>query len=90
MSKEEEKKKIINRLRTIKGHIAGIEKMLEEEKSCDEILIQIAAIRSSVNKVGLAIMESNAEACLLSANEDGTVNQEEVRKVIKTFVNFSK
>ncbi|MBJ2354967.1 metal-sensitive transcriptional regulator, partial [Sphaerochaeta sp. S2] len=38
-------KKIINRLRTIKGHIAGIEKMVEEGKPCDDILVQIAAIR---------------------------------------------
>ncbi|MBN2797341.1 MAG: metal-sensitive transcriptional regulator [Clostridia bacterium] len=87
---EDSKKKIINRLRTIKGHIAGIEKMVEENKSCDEILIQIAAIRSSVNKVGLAILESNAETCMLESDENGKVNQEDVRKVIKSFVNFSK
>lgn len=90
MSSEENKKKIINRLKTIKGHIAGIEKMIEDEKSCDEVLVQIAAIRSSVNKVGLAIMENNAETCLLSSSDDGKVDKEEVRKVIKTFVNFSK
>lgn len=87
---EDSKKKIINRLRTIKGHIAGIEKMVEENKSCDEILIQIAAIRSSVNKVGLAILESNAETCMLASDEEGKVNQEDVRKVIKSFVNFTK
>ncbi len=90
MSKAESKKKIMNRLKTIKGHIAGIEKMVDDGKPCDEILIQIAAIKSSVNKVGLAIMENNAEICLLSMNEDGTVDKEEVRKVIKTFINFSK
>lgn len=87
---EENKKKIINRLRTIKGHIAGIEKMVEENKSCDEILVQIAAIRSSVNKVGLAILENNAETCMLTSDENGKVDQDDVRKVIKSFVNFSK
>lgn len=84
------RKKIINRLRTIKGHIAGIEKMVDDNKPCDEILIQIAAIRSSVNKVGLAILENNAETCIMSKSEDGKIDQEDVRKVIKSFVNFSK
>lgn len=83
-------KKIINRLRTIKGHIAGIEKMVEEGKPCDDILVQIAAIRSSVNKVGIAILESTAENCIITNSEDGKVDQEEVRKVIQSFVNFSK
>lgn len=86
----EDRKKIVNRLRTIKGHIAGIEKMIEDEKSCDEILIQVAAIRSSVNKVGLAILENNAESCIFSHSEDGKVTQEEVRKVIQSFINFTK
>lgn len=84
------KKKIINRLRTIKGHIAGIEKMVEEGKTCDEILVQIAAIRSSVNKVGLAILENNAESCILSTDSDGKVDQEDVKKVIQSFINFTK
>ncbi len=86
----EPRKKIINRLKTIKGHIAGIEKMVEDEKPCDEILIQIAAIRSSVNKVGLAILENNAESCILTSDENGNVKEEDVRKVIQSFVNFTK
>jgi DNA-binding FrmR family transcriptional regulator len=86
----EDRKKIVNRLRTIKGHIAGIEKMIEDDKGCDEILIQIAAIRSSVNKVGLAILENNAESCLFKSAEDGKISQEEVRKVIQSFINFTK
>lgn len=84
------KKKIINRLRTIKGHIAGIEKMVEEGKTCDEILVQIAAIRSSVNKVGLAILENNAETCMLASDAEGKVDQEDVKKVIQSFINFTK
>jgi len=86
----EERKKIINRLRTIKGHIAGIEKMIEEGKECDEVLVQVAAVRSSVNKVGLAILENNAEACIFKDTEDGLVTQDEVRRVIQSFINFTK
>lgn len=90
MSKEAQKKDIINRLKTIKGHINGIEKMIEEDKSCDEILLQIAAIKSSIQKVGLIIMEDHAMECLLPDEHGGPATKEQMEKLIKTFVNFSK
>lgn len=89
MSKENAKKDIINRLRTIKGHIAGIEKMVEEDtKTCDDILLQIAAIRASVHKVGLIILEEHTKDCLIGDNE--TLTKDEVDKVLKTIVKFVK
>ena len=88
MSKDN--KKLINRLRTIKGHIAGIERMVEEGKTCDEILIQIAAIKSSVNKVGLLIMEENALECLHSVEDGEMVDKNKIEDVIKTFIKYSK
>ncbi|BEP27711.1 metal-sensitive transcriptional regulator [Helicovermis profundi] len=88
MSKDN--KKLINRLKTIKGHIAGVERMVEEGKTCDEVLIQIAAIKSSINKVGLLIMEENALECLHSVEEGEMVSKEKVEEVIKTFIKYSK
>ena len=89
MSKEDGKKDVINRLKTIKGHIAGIEKMIEEDnKSCDDILMQIVAIRSSVHKVGLLIVEEYAKNCLLQGDEE--LSKEQVEKVLKTMAKFTK
>lgn len=90
MSKEQSKKDIINRLKTIKGHITGIENMIEEDKGCDEVLLQIAAIKSSIQKVGLIIMEGHAMECLMPTENGTTASKEQMEKVIKTFVNFSK
>lgn len=90
MAKQDAKKSIINRLKTIKGHIAGVEKMVEEGKACDDILLQIAAIKSSVHKVGLVIMEEHARDCLLLDEEGEPVDKDQMEKVIKTFVNYSK
>lgn len=84
------KKSIINRLKTIKGHIAGVEKMVEEGKTCDDILLQIAAIKSSVHKVGLVIMEEHARDCLLLDEDGEPVDKDQMEKVIKTLVNYSK
>lgn len=90
MSKEEAKKAVISRLRTIKGHIAGIEKMIEEDKPCDEILLQIAAIKSSVHKVGVVIMEEHAKDCLLVGEDGETVSKEKVEKILDTIVKYVK
>ena len=90
MPEQDAKKKIINRLKTIKGHIAGVEKMVEEGKACDDILLQIAAIKSSVHKVGLVIMEEHAMNCLLLDDDGEPVDKDQMEQVIKTFVNYSK
>lgn len=85
---EESKKNIINRLRTLKGHIAGIEKMVEEGKNCEDILVQIAAIKSSMHKVGVIIIEEHAMDCLLSDEEP--LNKEKVENVLKTLMSYMK
>jgi len=81
---------MLSRLKTIKGHITGIEKMIEEKKQCQDILLQIAAVRASVNKVGLLLMEEYAKDCFLSSEEKENLNMESVEKVIKTIVNYVK
>ncbi len=83
----EEKKKIINRLKTIKGHIQGIENMVEADKNCDEILIQVAAIKQSIHKVGLAIMESHASQCFL---DEDNMDKEKMEELIKLIFNYTK
>ncbi len=90
MARQDATKSIINRLKTIKGHIAGVEKMVEEGKTCDDILLQIAAIKSSVHKVGLVIMEEHARDCLLLDEDGEPVDKDQMEKVIKTLVNYSK
>ncbi|MCT4564864.1 MAG: metal-sensitive transcriptional regulator [Maledivibacter sp.] len=87
---EDSKKKIISRLRTLKGHIAGIEKMVEDGKNCEDILIQISAIKSSIHKIGTIIVEEHAIDCLLSKEDDGEFDKEKAKKVIKTLINYTK
>lgn len=86
MDEQETKKAVINRLRTIKGHIQGIEKMVEEEKNCQDILLQVAAVKSSLQKVGIVIMENHTQSCLM----DEDLDREELEKTIKIIVDFMK
>lgn len=70
MITEETKKDIINRLRTVQGHIGGIEKMIDEGKSCDDILLQIAAVKSSIEKIGYFLLQEHAVECIIKDDKD--------------------
>ncbi len=59
------KKDIQNRLKRIEGQVKGIEKMVDNETCCKDILIQIAAIRAAINKVGTLVLENYAKDCFL-------------------------
>ena len=64
---DEELQSIINRLNRIEGQIKGIRKMIEEEQNCSEILIQVAAVKAAVNKVGTLVFQTHFRRCLESA-----------------------
>lgn len=87
---EEKRKSVVNRLKTVKGHISGIERMVEEGKGCDEILLQVLAVKSSMHKIGLMIMENHAMDCLLTPDSEGNMDKERMEQIIKTIINFSK
>lgn len=81
---------VLNRLHNIKGHIAGIERMVEEKQDCNKVLIQLSAVRASIEKVGIFILENNAMECLLQGVEAKPEDQEKVGQVVKQMLSFLK
>ena len=73
--KHPNQKQIINRMSRIIGHSEAIKRMLEEEKECSDILIQIAAVKSALNNVGKLILKDHINHCIVEAveNEDDSV-----------------
>ena len=61
---EAEKKNLERRLKVIEGQVRGIINMLEEDRYCDDILIQIAAINKSLNSVGKEVLKSHLQTCV--------------------------
>ncbi len=66
------RKDAARRLARIEGHVRGVERMIEEEKSCPDILLQIAAVREALNKVGRIVFEDHLEHCLADASKGET------------------
>lgn len=83
-----EKKKIQTRLRKIEGQVRGVQKMLDNDASCSDVLIQIAAIKSAVNKVGTLVFENHAQECLRNSFDgyDDSENVEELMKILSNFI----
>ncbi|MEG2337891.1 MAG: metal-sensitive transcriptional regulator [Clostridium sp.] len=86
---EKAKKDIITRLRRIEGQVKGIQKMIENGSDCTDVLVQIAAIRAAINKVGGVVLENYSTSCVTKvANSEDS--QEEIKKLIDTIVKFTK
>jgi len=61
------KEQVRNRLRRIAGQIGGIERMVEEERYCIDILTQISAAQAAIDKVALALLDDHTRHCVLGA-----------------------
>lgn len=71
LSKNNDKQALIKRLNRIEGQVKGIQKMIEDERYCVDILIQISAIRSAINKVGNIILENHIKGCVTNSIKEG-------------------
>jgi DNA-binding FrmR family transcriptional regulator len=69
------------RLRTIEGHIRGIEKMVENGDYCIDVIRQIQAVQSALNKVSTTVLDGHLNSCLVTAIRGEDVNERE--RVIK-------
>jgi CsoR family transcriptional regulator, copper-sensing transcriptional repressor len=87
----ESKEDMLKRLRRIEGQVRGIQKMIEEEKYCADILTQVAAVRAAINKVGSIILEKHSMTCIQNAvsQEDKEKAISELAKTMQSFMKFS-
>jgi CsoR family transcriptional regulator, copper-sensing transcriptional repressor len=85
---DEVTKNVTTRLRRIEGQVQGIQRMLESGRECEEILTQIMAVRSSMDHVGLLLMEMHIENCLLDGLPPDSPVTKEISEVLKSWARF--
>lgn len=84
---EKRRKDIKNRLKRIEGQVKGIQGMVDKNVCCPDVLVQIAAIRSAINKVGALLIEDYANNCIgIEEGSTEEANLKELIKVLNTFV----
>jgi CsoR family transcriptional regulator, copper-sensing transcriptional repressor len=67
----DDKERIRKRLRRISGQVGGLERMVEEERYCIDILTQVAAVQAALDKVSLALLGDHAKHCVVGAEDTG-------------------
>lgn len=74
---------LVTRLKTVEGHIRGIQRMLEDDTYCIDIIHQIHAVQSALNKLNLQILDEHLNSCVISAiRDDDPGRREQVLKEI--------
>jgi DNA-binding FrmR family transcriptional regulator len=71
----EAKKDALKRLNYIEGHLAGVRKMVEEDKYCVDILKQTFAVRRAIQKLESRLLDGHLHSCVLTGIKDGRQEQ---------------
>lgn len=92
MLSDNEKSKLANRLRRIAGQVSGIQRMIDEDEYCIDVLMQIAAANGALSKVGQIILESHLQSCVTNAMRDGNAKerQKKLDELIKVFSKYAR
>src|SRR5579863_1446840 len=61
------KDQLLRRLARIKGQVGGIERMVEQDRYCIDVLTQISAIQAALDKVALGLLDGHARTCVIDA-----------------------
>lgn len=78
---------LLKRLNRIEGQVRGVAKMIESDRYCVDVLIQISAIKSAINSVGMQILEDHTKGCVKNAVTSGNGDQEvtELLDIVRKF-----
>ncbi len=78
---------VIRRLKTAEGHLRGVQRMVEEDVYCIDIIRQIQAIQSALNKISTLILDQHLNSCLIAAvqGEDPSERERVLHEIVDVF-----
>lgn len=88
LRRDDERKKLINRLSRIEGQIRGIRRMVENDSYCNDILIQSAAVNAAVNSFNKELISSHIRGCVARDIREG--HDEVIEELICTLQKLMK
>ncbi len=77
---------IIKRLRRIEGQVRGLQKMVSEGRACDQVLMQMTAVRKAMESAANVILKEYLTLCAADVAEGDPARPEEIANVLKKFV----
>lgn len=73
--KEAHRRDVLNRLKTARGHLDGIIRMVEEDTYCPEVMKQLSAVQGSVGRASRLVLRNHLETCVATAMREGRVEE---------------
>jgi DNA-binding FrmR family transcriptional regulator len=84
-----EKKKIIARLKRIEGQVRGLQRLIESDAPCVDVLTQVSAVTAAMKKTGGAIISTHMETCLGESSESQEKQRKEFYNALSRFIDLS-
>jgi DNA-binding FrmR family transcriptional regulator len=87
-----EKDALVKRLHRIEGQVRGIERMLEEDRYCIDILTQVAAVTTALESLALQILDQHVRHCVAGAIASGDKDEtgQKIEELMATIQRFTK
>jgi len=73
--------KVVNRLKRAQGQLAGVVRMLEEGRGCEDIVTQLSAVGSALDRAGFAIVASGLRQCLIESDGKEDLHVQKLEKI---------
>ena len=86
-SESQDTENILLRLRRIEGQVRGLQHMIEERRTCEEIITQLMAVRAALDQVGFAAMQKYMAECVPDASEEARAN---LRRAMELLLKLSR
>ena len=82
----------LKRLKTVEGHIRGVQRMVEEDAYCIDVIRQVQAVQAALNKVSTLILDGHLNHCVTTAiqGEDPAERQRVLKEVLEVFETSTK
>ena len=72
---------VINRIKRAHGQLAGVLRMLEEGRDCEDVVTQLAAVSKALDRAGFAIVATGLQQCLAQGNQLGSTDAKKMEKL---------
>ena len=86
---KDEMSKVSNRLKRAQGQLAGVVRMIDEGRDCEDIVMQLSAVSRALDRAGFAIIASGMRQCMTPTEPDGEPGTLDVKKLEKLFLSLA-
>lgn len=88
MGEHKQTRRVVSRMARIEGHVRAVKRMVEEGRPCADVLVQMAAVRSAMDRAAKVLLADHMEHCVLGSSRGGDPKKllAELNKAVERFI----